>query len=99
MFRVFILPAPAGAGQGRCFTAAAGAVSQLIRVLPCEPCLLRPILSSPNPAHPPPRRCAGWSRDRKSVVSGKSVSVRVDLGGVRGTQKKIICKHTLTSYN
>src|SRR3546814_18377006 len=27
-------------------------------------------------------------RDRKSVVEGKSVSVRVDLGGRRSTQKK-----------
>src|SRR3546814_11704169 len=32
-------------------------------------------------------------RDRKSVVSGKSVSVRVDLGG-RGTIKKKTCKRT-----
>src|SRR3546814_13054658 len=28
------------------------------------------------------------SRDRKSVVSGKSVSVRVDLGGRRSIKKK-----------
>src|SRR3546814_19518810 len=30
----------------------------------------------------------GW-RDRKSVVEGKSVSVRVDLGGRRSIKKKI----------
>src|SRR3546814_20032676 len=30
----------------------------------------------------------GVSRDRKSVVSGKSVSVRVDLGGGRSITKK-----------
>src|SRR3546814_17919533 len=35
-------------------------------------------------------RC-GW-RDRKSVVSGKRVSVRVDLGGVRIITKK---KHNI----
>src|SRR3546814_16389774 len=29
-----------------------------------------------------------WSADRKSVVSGKSVSVRVDLGGRRIIKKK-----------
>src|SRR3546814_16469953 len=29
----------------------------------------------------------GWSKDRKSVVSGTSVEVRVDLGG-RGVNKK-----------
>src|SRR3546814_12000934 len=35
-----------------------------------------------------PNRCA---RDRKSVVSGKSVSVRVDLGGRRIIKKHTIC--------
>src|SRR3546814_12926885 len=29
-----------------------------------------------------------WRRDRKSVVEGKSVSVRVDLGGRRYIKKK-----------
>src|SRR3546814_16560064 len=32
----------------------------------------------------------GPSQDRKSVVSGKSVSVRVDLGGRRSIKKKNI---------
>src|SRR3546814_17760185 len=32
-----------------------------------------------------------WSRDRKSVVSGKSVSVRVDLGGCRSIKKTKSC--------
>src|SRR3546814_11288469 len=32
---------------------------------------------------------SGDRRDRKSVVTGKSVSVRVDLGGSRIIQKKI----------
>src|SRR3546814_4817232 len=30
-----------------------------------------------------------WARDRKSVVYGKSVSVRVDLGGRRLINKKV----------
>src|SRR3546814_20384196 len=51
----------------------------------------------PTPAADPPRRPAAAlripqrrnrpSRERKSVVEGKSVSVRVDLGG-RGSIKK-----------
>src|SRR3546814_10975202 len=32
--------------------------------------------------------CTGFSGDRKSVVSGKSVSVRVDLGGRWSIKKK-----------
>src|SRR3546814_17845677 len=35
-----------------------------------------------------PSRCRAGPRDRKSVVSGKSVSVRVDLGGCRIIKKK-----------
>src|SRR3546814_16758681 len=35
-----------------------------------------------------PRRNAVGDQDRKSVVSGKSVSVRVDLGGRRIIKKK-----------
>src|SRR3546814_18566018 len=35
-----------------------------------------------------PTKMNRQSRDRKSVVSGKSVSVRVDLGGGRIIQKK-----------
>src|SRR3546814_18284906 len=34
-----------------------------------------------------PRRAREMLRDRKRVVSGKSVSVRVDLGGRRGIKK------------
>src|SRR3546814_16169084 len=34
------------------------------------------------------RHRRGWPPDRKSVVSGKSVSVRVDLGGRRIITKK-----------
>src|SRR3546814_13829311 len=38
--------------------------------------------------------------DRKSVVSGKSVSVRVDIGGRRLITKKIICnKYKYTDIN
>src|SRR3546814_19503113 len=45
------------------------------------------------PISPPDRRCridgdGGRAGDRKSVVSGKSVSVRVDLGGRRIIKKK-----------
>src|SRR3546814_13734979 len=39
---------------------------------------------------------SGRSRDRKSVVSGKSVSVRVDLGGRRTIKKKKKKKQTQT---
>src|SRR3546814_14750829 len=46
------------------------------------------------------RRPAGdrarGGKDRKSAVSGKSVSVRVDLGGRRIIQKKHHYKHTQT---
>src|SRR3546814_19732671 len=38
-------------------------------------------------------RLAALEVDRKSVVSGKSVSVRVDLGGRRTIKKKIMKKH------
>src|SRR3546814_12522495 len=45
-----------------------------------------------------PGRCAAAQFDRKSVVEGKSVSVRVDPGGRRSIKKhhtiKIISKHT-----
>src|SRR3546814_15151777 len=41
--------------------------------------------------HAPARRC--HHRDRKSVVSGKSVSVRVDLGGRRIIKKKKTKSH------
>src|SRR3546814_19630266 len=50
---------------------------------------VRPRPSSPSRS---PRRCRRScrtpARDRKSVVSGKSVSVRVDLGGRRIIKKK-----------
>src|SRR3546814_19128802 len=39
------------------------------------------------------RRCPAFGRDRKSVVSGKSVSVRVDLGGRRIIKKKTTQKN------
>src|SRR3546814_14828046 len=35
-----------------------------------------------------PERGWGWFRDRKSVVEGRSGSVRVDLGGRRNSKKK-----------
>src|SRR3546814_11342586 len=35
-----------------------------------------------------PRDCANGPADRKSVVEGKSVSVRVDIGGRRTIKKK-----------
>src|SRR3546814_19012984 len=37
-----------------------------------------------------PPRPSGTARDRKSVVTGKSVTVRVDLGGRRIIKKKLI---------
>src|SRR3546814_16179691 len=42
-------------------------------------------------------RRAGRPLDRKSVVSGKSVSVRVDLGGRRIIKKKIADKQNTTA--
>src|SRR3546814_12667989 len=39
-------------------------------------------------AHHDDQVCAVQCLDRKSVVEGKSVSVRVDLGGRRSTKKK-----------
>src|SRR3546814_13849212 len=41
------------------------------------------------PSAPSSCACSIAGRDRKSVVSGKSVSVRVDLGGRRIIKKKI----------
>src|SRR3546814_17979709 len=42
-----------------------------------------------------PASFAGRHRDRKSVVSGKRVSVRVDLGGRRIIKKKKQNKHEI----
>src|SRR3546814_18203187 len=49
-----------------------------------EPCAFRPRYLRSEHRVRPGRGCA----DRKSVVSGKSVSVRVDLGGRRIIKKK-----------
>src|SRR3546814_20310472 len=44
--------------------------------------------------HPTCQPAVGWcAGDRKSVVEGKSVSVRVDLGGRRIIKKKNETKH------
>src|SRR3546814_20969334 len=40
------------------------------------------------PSHALPTKLPGLMRDRKSVVSGKSGSVRVDLGGRRILEKQ-----------
>src|SRR3546814_11659877 len=50
--------------------------------------------ASPGGGGAPARRDCPPVRDRKSVVSGKSVSVRVDLGGRRIIKKK----HILYEY-
>src|SRR3546814_16358525 len=56
-------------------------------------------VASPHPAcscHL--RRCARINReDRKSVVKGKSVSVRVDIGGRRNIQKTSANKNLIDS--
>src|SRR3546814_19738038 len=39
-----------------------------------------------------------WKADRKSVVSGKSVSVRVDIGGRRIIKKKIQSNTTMNTH-
>src|SRR3546814_12992356 len=46
--------------------------------------------SAPAAGPPPPPHLLPWAArpDRKSVVEGKSVSVRVDLGGPRILKKK-----------
>src|SRR3546814_11609773 len=49
----------------------------------------------PLSAAPPNGRCTP-AADRKSVVSGKSVSVRVDLGGGRIIKKKKKDVHTVS---
>src|SRR3546814_13062276 len=51
----------------------------------------RPLRRRHSPPSPGRRHPCVADRDRKSVVSGKSVSVRVDLGGRRIIKKK---KHT-----
>src|SRR3546814_14797430 len=43
------------------------------------------------------RACRGQGRDRKSVVLGKTVSVRVDLGGRRIIKKKNKYSHAVSS--
>src|SRR3546814_16965064 len=50
------------------------------------------------PCRRPPERLPPH-RDRKSVVSGKSVSVRVDLGGRRIIKKKKNKKNETQKYN
>src|SRR3546814_17540221 len=62
----------------------------LARLLGSSPC--RPSCGSSRKgrARLPP----GKRRDRKSDVSGKSVSVRVDLGGRRSIKKKTEAQHT-----
>src|SRR3546814_17948644 len=67
--------------------------TEIVEVLDRNMTLLRPTFTAGH-------RVEGWSNDdyavmwqtidRKSVVWGKSVSVRVDLGGRRIIKKKII---------
>src|SRR3546814_19983357 len=42
---------------------------------------------------------SGERQDRKSVVAGKSVSVRLDIGGRRITKKKNLSKQYNSSFN
>src|SRR3546814_15803946 len=58
----------------------------------------------PAPAAPsaPPRdapAARASATDRKTVVEGKSVSVRVDLGGGRSNKKKLRIEQVDTSYS
>src|SRR3546814_193711 len=57
-----------------------GRTSRLSRVAPTS--------ANSNPPRAPPPTGRSGGRDRKSVVEGKSVSVRVDLGGGRIIKKK-----------
>src|SRR3546814_14229238 len=64
-----------------------------LRKRPVGPARLSAILYVPRRApgrrhRPPPLSLEPREGDRKSVVSGKSVSVRVDLGGRRSIKKK-----------
>src|SRR3546814_15949549 len=55
----------------------------------CAPATASPRIACSCPAHGTPRlQCPSIPLDRKSVVYGKSVSVRVDLGGRRIFKKK-----------
>src|SRR3546814_11434675 len=58
---------------------------------PTEDRPAKPASTARAPAEPPRRR---RSQDRKSVVEGKRVSVRVDLGGRRILKTKKIKQHT-----
>src|SRR3546814_14717256 len=55
---------------------------------------VRPPIDNPKPPEE-----GFWIGDRKSVVSGKSVSVRVDLGGRRNIQKKKMSYVQNYTYN
>src|SRR3546814_18147633 len=64
---------------------------------------IRPgVVSMPHgcgPSDPHSRLTVATSQDRKSVVKGKRVSVRVDLGVRRILTKNIKCVHVLMTSN
>src|SRR3546814_17260649 len=61
---------------------------ELGRVEPCVTPFEAPVHMRSRRTPGPPHRAEPLALDRKSVVSGKSVSVRVDLGGGRSLKKK-----------
>src|SRR3546814_18672903 len=80
-------------GHGRCGD---GAVQPLPEVRPAEPAVARPRpLRAVGRPWLAAAVCPAVSEDRKSGVSGKSVSVRVDPGGRRINKKKT---RTTSSY-
>src|SRR3546814_19886618 len=68
--------------------ARSGAATEIRPDLQSRLCGLALALSGESRTHPAHQRDRHQAADRKSVVSGKSVSVRVDLGGRRIIKKK-----------
>src|SRR3546814_15585392 len=78
-----------------------GSIEELAGLLNIEPATLRASIERFNgfvrqnrddDFHRGERAYDRWIGDRKSVVEGKSVSVRVDLGGRRILKKKLISR-------
>src|SRR3546814_14444146 len=80
--------------MGSAFLCAALGIMPTISPLGWE-CCARTIARSSAPRAPPPRP----PTDRKSVVWGKSVSLRVDLGGRRNIKNKRRIRETDSHCN
>src|SRR3546814_19566900 len=80
------LPISAACCSSRARSSGSGRACQSMGIppVPGQGTGLIPVERSSHSSRAPPKR----ARDRKSVVEGKSVSVRVDLGGRRVLKKK-----------